>query len=108
MIGKVNALFKARAGKDLNDNTARQLMAAIILADAINRAQSTDGTRIRDALAATNLPGERTIMPWQRVTFGADGQNPTPDPVLLQYVGERFVTVFPPDVAVAAPKWPMN
>src|SRR5450432_3005400 len=66
MVGAVNALFKVKSGKDLNDYSSRQLMALIVLADAINRAKSTDGETIRAALAATELPGEKTIMPWKR------------------------------------------
>lgn len=104
-IAKVNEMFKARAGRDINDNTSRQFMALIIVADAISRAGSTDGTKIRDALAATDIPGEQTIMPWKRVKFGADGQNETADPVLIQYIGGKFVTVFPAEVAVAEPRW---
>ncbi len=108
VITKVNEMFKARSGKDLNDNSARQLMAVLILADAMDRAKSVEGPAIRDALAKTNIPGDKTIMPWKRVAFGEDGQNVNADPVLLQYQGGKFVTVFPLDVAVAKAKWPMN
>lgn len=107
-IAKVNEMFKARAARDLNDNTSRQFMAVLILADAIGRAKSAEGAKIRDALAATDIPGDQTIMPWKRIKFGEDGQNPTADPVLIQYIGGKFVTVFPDALAVAAPKWPMN
>jgi branched-chain amino acid transport system substrate-binding protein len=108
LIGKVNDLFKKASGKDLNDNTSRQLMATIVLADAIDRAKSTEGKTIRDALAATNIPGDRTIMPWKQCKFGEDGQNPTADPVLLQYLGGKFVTIYPDNVAVTKAKWPMS
>jgi branched-chain amino acid transport system substrate-binding protein len=107
-VGKVNELFKARAGKDLNDNTSREFMGLLILADGIDRAQSTDGEKIREALAATNLPGDRTIMPWKQVKFDETGQNNDADPVLLQYVNGKFVTIFPAPVATAPPIWPMN
>ncbi|MEW6642213.1 MAG: ABC transporter substrate-binding protein [Pseudomonadota bacterium] len=107
-ILKVNEMFKARAGRDLNDNTSRQLMAILVLADAIDRAKSTDGDKIRAALAATDIPGDHTIMPWKRVKFGADGQNTDADPVLIQYIGGKFVTIFPTAVAIAEPLWPMN
>ncbi len=84
-------------------------MALIILADAINRAKSADGEKIREALAATEIPGEKTIMPWQAVKFGPDGQNDLADPVLIQYVGGgKFITIFPESAAVAEPIWPMN
>ena len=104
----VNGMFKAKANKDLNDNTARQLMGLLILADAIDRAKATDGQKIRDALAATDIPGDKTIMPWARVKFDETGQNQDATPVLIQYVGGKFVTIYPSSVAIAKPVWPMN
>jgi branched-chain amino acid transport system substrate-binding protein len=108
MVGKINEMFKAKSGKDLNDNTSREFMALIVLADAINRAKSTDGEKIRAALAATDIPGEQTIMPWKRVKFDEMGQNNDADPVLLQYIGGKFVTVSPSQAAVAEAVWPMK
>ena len=108
MVGKVNDLFKKTAGKDLNDNTSREFTAMITLADAINRAGSTDGEKIRAALAATDIPGDKTIMPWKRIKFDETGQNNDCDPVLLQYVGKKFVTIFPESGAIAKPLWPMK
>jgi branched-chain amino acid transport system substrate-binding protein len=107
-VARVNELFKARSGKDLNDLTSREFMGLLILADGIDRAKSTDGEQIRQALAATDLPGERTIMPWKQVKFDEAGQNNDADPVLLQYLNRRFVTIFPARAAVAEPIWPMN
>jgi branched-chain amino acid transport system substrate-binding protein len=108
-IDKVNEMFRARANRDLNDATSRELMGLLVLADAIDRAGSLDGEKIRDALVATDIPGSRTIMPWKRVHFGPDGQNPDADPVLIQYVGGgTFATIFPESAAVAEPRWPMR
>jgi branched-chain amino acid transport system substrate-binding protein len=107
-VGKVNEMFRTRSGKDLNDLTSREFMGLLILLDAIDRAKSTDGEKIREALAATDLPGERTIMPWKQVKFDETGQNNDADPVLLQYVKGKFVTVFPAQAATAPPIWPMN
>jgi len=108
MVGVINAMFKEKSGKDLNDLTSREMMALLVLADAINRAKSTDGTKIRDALAATDIPGDQTIMPWKRIKFDETGQNNDADPVLLQYIGGKFVTIFPQPVAVAEAVWPMR
>ena len=44
-IPAVNALYRARNNKDLNDNTGREITALIVLVDAINRAGSTDAGR---------------------------------------------------------------
>jgi branched-chain amino acid transport system substrate-binding protein len=108
MVGKINAMFKEKSGKDLNDNTSREFMALTVLADGINRAKSTEGEKIRAALAATDIPGEQTIMPWKRVKFDDMGQNNDADPVLLQYIGGKFVTISPPQAAVAEAVWPMK
>jgi branched-chain amino acid transport system substrate-binding protein len=108
MVAKINDMFKEKSGKDLNDFSSRQLMGLIVMADAINRAKSTDGDKIREALVLTDMPGEVTIMPWKRVKFDEMGQNNDADPVLLQYTGGKFVTIFPPQAAVAEATWPMK
>ena len=108
MVGKINDMFKEKSGKDFNDYSSRQFMALILMADAINRAKSTDGEKIRDALAATDIPGEQTIMPWKRVKYDETGQNNDADPVLLQYTGGKFATIFPAQAAVAEATWPMK
>jgi branched-chain amino acid transport system substrate-binding protein len=108
MVGLINEQFFARSGKDFNDYSSRQFMGLIVMADAINRAKSTDGDKIREALAATDMPGDVTIMPWKRVKFDDMGQNNDADPVLLQYVGGKFVTIFPTQAAVADAVWPMS
>ncbi len=108
MVGTINDLYKAKSGKDFNDYSSRQFMGLIVMADAINRAKSTDGEKIREALVATDMPGDVTIMPWKRVKFDETGQNNDADPVLLQYVGGKFVTIFPPQAAVAEATWPMK
>lgn len=104
----VNEIFKKRAGKDLNDNTAREFMALVILADAINRAGSTNGSSIAAALRATDIPGTSTIMPWDRVMFGADGQNVSIKPVMMQYGAGEYRTVWPEQLATRALKWPVG
>ena len=108
MVGAINEMYRAKSGKDFNDYSSRQFMGLIVMADAINRAKSTEGDKIREALVATDLPGEQTIMPWKRVKFDAMGQNNDADPVLLQYTGGKFVTVFPSQAAVAEAIWPMK
>ena len=107
-VGKVNEMFKARSGKDLNDLTSREFMATLVLAEAIDRAKAADGAKIRDALAATEIAGAQTIMPWKRVKFDETGQNNDADPVLLQWTGSKFVTVYPSQAAVAEAVWPMS
>jgi len=108
MVGKINDMYKERSGKDFNDYSSRQFMGLIVMADAINRAKSTDGEKIREALVATDMPGDVTIMPWEKVKFDEMGQNNFANPVLLQYNGGKFETIFPPQGAVAEAVWPMK
>ncbi len=104
-IAPVNALFHARAGKDLNDLTSRDITALQVLADAIGRAGTTQPEKLRAALAATRIDGAQTIMPWRGVAFDDKGQNSEADPVIQQIQGGTWHTVFPFAVATAAPVW---
>ena len=104
-IAAVNAAYKAKSGKDLNDNTSRQVVAVQVLADAINRAGSAKPEDIRVALMATNVPGDQTIMPWAGVKFDETGQNTEATPVIQQVFGGVYVTVYPAAVAVRDPVW---
>ncbi|HEY0911005.1 MAG TPA: ABC transporter substrate-binding protein, partial [Bradyrhizobium sp.] len=104
-IPAVNAIFKAKSGKDLNDNTSRELVGTQIIADAINRAGSAKPEDIRKALMATDVPGHQTIMPWQGIKFDETGQNVEATPVIQQISGGAYHTVYPDAVAVQAPVW---
>ena len=104
-IPAVNGMFRARAGKDLNDNTSRQVVAVQVLADAINRAGSSKPDDIRRALMATNVPGDQTIMPWRGIKFDATGQNTEATPVIQQVADGAYRTVYPADVAAVEPVW---
>jgi branched-chain amino acid transport system substrate-binding protein len=104
-IAALNAAYKAKSGKDLNDNTSRQIVAVQTLADAINRAGSAKPEDIRKALIATDIPGDQTIMPWKGVKFDETGQNTEATPVIQQVFSGVYVTVYPAAVAVRDPVW---
>lgn len=104
-IPAVNGAYRARNNKDLNDNTARQVTAAQVLADAINRAGAAKPEAIRQALVATDVPGAQLIVPWKGVKFDATGQNIAATPVIQQIDGGVYKTVYPFDVASIDAKW---
>jgi branched-chain amino acid transport system substrate-binding protein len=91
----VNDLFKAKNGKDLNGNNARALQAILVLANAINRAGSTDPEAIRKAIAATDLSADQVVMPWSGVKFDDKGQNTKGAGLILQMKGPGYQTVWP-------------
>ncbi|HEY0418234.1 MAG TPA: ABC transporter substrate-binding protein [Acetobacteraceae bacterium] len=104
-IAPVNALYKARNNKDMNDNTSREITALMVLADAINRAGSAKPEDIRTALKAADVPGVQTIMPWKGVKFDDTGQNTECNPVIQQVSGGTYKTIWPFDLAVVEAEW---
>jgi branched-chain amino acid transport system substrate-binding protein len=104
----IDQLFRQRFGdKPLDGNTARDFMGVLVLANAIDRAGSTKPDAIRTALAATNIPGNLTLMPWKSIKFDAQGQNEGGVGIIEQIQGGKYETVWPFDVATKAPIWPM-
>lgn len=69
LIKKVNDLFKKRTGLIFVDDSAKAFQNLFILADAINRAKSTEKEAINKALNETNIPGNQLIHAWNGVQF---------------------------------------
>ena len=104
----IDQLFRQRfGGRPLDGNTARDIMGILVLADAIDRAGSTKPDAIRAALQRTNIAGKLTLMPWNRIHFDAQGQNDGGVGIIEQIQNGKYETVWPFDVAVAKPIWPM-
>jgi len=107
IIRKVDDLFRSRNKIDLTGNSARSFTGLMVLADAINRAASTDPEAIRAALAATDIAADKLIMPWKGVKFDATGQNALGAGILVQVRDGQYRTVWPFDLASREVVWPM-
>ena len=108
LIGKVNEIFKKHSkGRDLSDVPARAFTGFMALADAINRAGSTDPEKIRKALTETNIPASQLIVPYRGVRFGKDGQNELVRGILMQVQNGKYCTVYPFEFAACKLKYPM-
>ncbi|MHB9108089.1 MAG: ABC transporter substrate-binding protein [Armatimonadota bacterium] len=99
LAAQVNTLYRARYGTDMNGNSARAFTGLITLADAINRAASTEPLAIRTALRATDIPADQLIMPWRGIRFDAAGQNTLGDGIIVQMLNGRYTTVWPDSIA---------
>jgi len=104
----VNALFKAKYGRDLDDTSARWMQGFFVLADAINRAGSTEPEKIQAALRATDLKPDQLIMGYDGVKFDDTGQNTLAATYLVQLQGKEYVSVWPEKRATATLLWPMK
>ena len=105
-IAQVAKLYRERYGKDMDGTPARAFTATMVLADAINRAGSTDPAKIRDALAATSLTQAQLIMPWDGVKFDGTGQNQATKGIFVQTLDGAPRLVWPTDQADAKLVWP--
>jgi branched-chain amino acid transport system substrate-binding protein len=72
-----------------------------ILAQAIEAAGSTDGSKIRDALAKAELKG--SLLPGQVLKFSANGQADYPFLVTQNKPGDKVDIVYPKDAATGQP-----
>jgi branched-chain amino acid transport system substrate-binding protein len=107
LIKQVNDLFNSRYKANFTGNSSRTFTGLMTLADAINRAGSTEPEAIRKALTETNIPGNKIIMPWKGVKFDATGQNIYGSGILVQIVDGKYNTVWPFDLATRDVTWPM-
>ena len=104
----VNQLFKAKYGRDLDDTSARWMQGFFVLADAINRAGSTEPDKIQTALQATDLKPDQLMIGYNGVKFDSTGQNTLASTFLIQLQGKQYVSVWPTNLATGKLELPMK
>jgi len=104
----LDEMFEERYGISMADWT-RDVMAFLVLCDAINRAGSTDPEAIRTALLETNIPKSALIVPWDGIKFDpATHQNVYGAGIVCQALGDpiRMWSVWPFEFAGKELVWP--
>ena len=102
----INEMYKKKTGNDLDDTSGRVMQGFLTLADAINRAGSTEPAKIQAALKATDLKPNQIMMGYKGVKFDEKGQNILAAAVLIQAQGDQYVSVWPRESASAELKLP--
>jgi branched-chain amino acid transport system substrate-binding protein len=98
---------KKSGGDDLDDTAARQMQGFFVLAEAIDRAGSTEPAKIQAALKATDLKPDQLIMGYKGVKFDDKGQNVLAAGLVIQLQdGENYTPVWPKQLAKTAPVLP--
>jgi branched-chain amino acid transport system substrate-binding protein len=105
---KINEMFKAKYGRDLDDTSARWMQGFLVLADAINRAGSTEPGKIQEALGKTDLKPNELMIGYRGVKFDETGQNTLSATYLIQLQGKEYKSVWPQDRATTKLIWPMT
>ena len=93
---KVNAVYKKQYGEFLFEYAGGLVAQTFMIADALERAASTDPQKVRDALASLDVSkGYAAMAPGGKVKFGPDGKNIYAHPVGVQWQHGDLATVFP-------------
>ena len=110
IISEVNELFRSLFGRDFDERNARSFTGMIALAEAINRAGSTEPEAIRKALLETDIPEEVMITAWGVKFDPESGENIKAVNNMAQTQDGKWVTVWPfelapADIVVPVPSW---
>ena len=105
---RINELYKEKTGRDMDDTSGRWMQGFFVLADAINRAGSTDPAKIQKALEETDWKPAQLMMGYRGVKFDATGQNTLAATYLIQLQGPGYKAVWPAERATATLQWPMT
>jgi branched-chain amino acid transport system substrate-binding protein len=108
LVKAVNDMYVQKTGKNLNGATARAFVGMLVVADALNRAASSDNNAIRRALEQTNMPADQLIVPWSGVKFDpVTHQNAVARGLVTQVLNNSFTTVWPFEMAAAPIVFPV-
>ena len=100
---KVNAEYKKRTGEFLFEYAGGLVAQTFMLADALERAASTDPVKVRDALLKLDIAsGYAAMAPGGKVKFGEGGKNVYGRPIGVQWQNGDLASVFPKEDARAA------
>lgn len=105
---KINEMYKAKTGRDLDDTSGRNMQAALAMADAINRAGSVDPAKLQAAFKATDLKPEQLMMGYRGVKYDETGQNILASTYLIQLKAKQYELVWPENAAQTKLEWPMK
>lgn len=104
---ELNDRFKKRTGKDMLGNANTTYAAVYILADALERAASPEGSKIRDALAATNITSGPATFMYEKINFDAKGMMPNSLLIGAQIQRGGARVVWPNSLKVVDASWPV-
>jgi branched-chain amino acid transport system substrate-binding protein len=104
-VDKLNAAYQARFGRPADTVTGPAYASVQIVAAAIEKAGTLDTTKIRDAIAATDM---MTVM--GKIKFRPNGTLIDPCPATFQWIAGSQKLIWPPEfrettLAYPIPAW---
>jgi branched-chain amino acid transport system substrate-binding protein len=104
---ETNARFKARAGVDMLGNANTSYAGVHIFHAALEKAGSTEGPKVRDALAALDLTTGPAMFMYERVQFDQTGFMPHAKLVGAQVRDGQGRVIWPDSLKVTEAVWPV-
>jgi branched-chain amino acid transport system substrate-binding protein len=101
----VRAQYKQQFNEDMRTEAVFAYQDVYLLADALERAKSTDPKAIRNAVAETSLKTDLIPM-LGPIQFDDKGENPNAAPIINQVQGGQVLQVYPDNVAEKPPVFP--
>lgn len=98
------ALYKERFKDDIRTGAVLSYDSVRVLADAMERSKSSDPSKIRDAIAQTNM--ESLMAQSGPIAFDEKGENKGAIPILMQVQKGTINQVWPADLAQTQPVFP--
>lgn len=93
---RVNAEYKKQFSEFLFEYAGGLVAQTFMIADALERAASTDPQKVRDAIASLDVSsGYAAMCPGGKVKFGPDGKNIHAHPVGVQWQNGDLASIFP-------------
>lgn len=106
LIPELAAQYRAKHGSFITHEALIHAAAVDAVARALEAAGSADPDELRDALATLDYCGGLAAgVPGGCIRFDDNGLNAPAFPIMVQWRGDEPVTVYPPEVAKAAPIW---
>jgi branched-chain amino acid transport system substrate-binding protein len=105
---KINEMYKAKTGRDLDDTSGRNMQGFLAMAEAVNRAGATEPAKLQAALKATDLKPEQLMMGYRGVKYDETGQNILASTYLIQLKAKQYELVWPDSAAQTKLEWPMK
>jgi branched-chain amino acid transport system substrate-binding protein len=96
---KANEEYARRTGgKSLDTNAGYSYEAILVMADVLERARSTEGEAVVDAIKKTSFK-DPLMVATGPVTFNDTGDNPNASTAMIQILGQKPVVVWPREAA---------
>jgi branched-chain amino acid transport system substrate-binding protein len=106
VLGKINEMYKKRSGVDFDGVTMEGFTSALVIADAFNRAKSTNPEAVVEALRTTDL--NTPTLPGDGVKFNEQGQNIKIISNISQVLDGQYRVVWPGQMAATELVWPFK